>query len=84
MVSILSRLIFTWFLMSLGLWKLSEKMNWEKRWMAWVPGLRYYALADSMEMRTEGIGCGILEILYYLMMISPAAFDDHRQLVVEA
>jgi ABC-type multidrug transport system ATPase subunit len=70
--------------MSLGLWKLSEKMNWEKRWMAWVPGLRYYALADSMEMRTEGIGCGILEILYYLMMISPAAFDDHRQLVVEA
>ncbi len=84
MVSILSRLIFTWFLMSLGLWKLSEKMNWEKRWMAWVPGLRYYALADSMEMRTEGIGCGILEILYYLMMVSPAAFDDHRQLVVEA
>ena len=84
MVNIFSRLIFTWFLMSLGLWKLSEKMNWEKRWMAWVPGLRYYALADSMEMRTEGIGCGILEILYYLMMISPAAFDDHRQLVVEA
>ena len=84
MVSILSRLIFTWFLMSLGLWKLSEKMNWEKRWMAWVPGLRYYALADSMEMRTEGIGCGILEIIYYLNSLSPVAFDDHRQLVVEA
>lgn len=84
MVNIFSRLIFTWFLMSLGLWKLSEKMNWEKRWMAWVPGLRYYALADSMEMRTEGIGCGILEIIYYLNSLSPVAFDDHRQLVVEA
>ena len=84
MANILSRLVFTWFLMSLGLWKLSEKMNWEKRWMAWVPGLRYYALADSMEMRREGIGCGVLEILYYLIAISPVAFDDHRQLVVEA
>ena len=84
MANILSRLIFTWFLMSLGLWKLSEKMHWEKRWMAWVPGLRYYALADSMEMRAEGIGCGVLEILYYLISLSPFAFDGNRQLVVEA
>lgn len=84
MADFFSRMFFTWFLMSLGLWKLSEKMNWEKRWMAWIPGLRYYAFADSMDMRAEGMGCGVLEILYFLMSISPFAFEDSTKLVIAA
>jgi hypothetical protein len=70
--------------MSLGLWKLSEKMNWEKRWMAWIPGLRYYAFADSMDMRAEGMGCGVLEILYFLMSVTPFASEDPTKLVIAA
>ena len=84
MTEFFSRMFFTWFLMSLGLWKLSEKMNWEKRWMAWIPGLRYYAFADSMDMRAEGMGCGVLEILYFLMSVTPFASEDPTKLVIAA
>lgn len=84
MADLVSKMIFTWFLMSLGLWKLSEKMNWEKRWMAWIPGLRYYAFADSMDMRAEGMGCGVLEILYFLMSVTPFASEDPTKLVIAA
>jgi ABC-type multidrug transport system ATPase subunit len=57
------RSIFLWALFSIGLWKLSEKLNWKHRWMAWVPGLRYMALGNSLDMAREGIVCGVVEIL---------------------
>ena len=64
------RSIFLWALLSIGLWKLSEKLNWKHRWMAWVPGLRYMALGNSLDMAREGIVCGVVEILidiFYLV-----------------
>ena len=82
MGSIVGSLLVSWFLMSVGLWKLSEKMHWKKRWMAWVPGLRYYGLADSLEMQGDGIGCAVLEILYYMSRIFPSNSDDVRQMIV--
>ena len=60
--NIILRLIL-WFLFSLGLWKMGEKLKWPKRWMAFVPGLRYYALGKSMQYEKRGIICGILDVI---------------------
>lgn len=84
MADIITRLVFSWFLMSLGLWKLSEKMKWKRRWMAWVPGLRYYGLAESMDLQVEGIGCGLLEIIYFVMMALPSEYESDRQSIIVA
>ena len=61
------RVIVLWVLFSLGLWKLSAKLNWKYRWMAWIPGLRYGALGQSLHMTREGILCGGVEILIYVL-----------------
>ena len=79
-----AQVLFTWFLFSLGLRKILKKLHWKNVWMAWIPGLRYYAFADSMDMRAEGMGCGVLEILYFLMSVSPFAFEDPTKLVIAA
>lgn len=65
----LLRLLASWLLLSLGLWAVSGKLQWKKRWMAWVPGLRYAALGDSLEMDLEGIICGILDVPIFLAQI---------------
>ena len=63
------RVIVLWVLFSLGLWKLSAKLNWKYRWMAWIPGLRYGALGQSLHMTREGILCGGVEILIYVLKL---------------
>ena len=60
------RTVVLWALFSLGLWKLLGKMNWKHRWMAWIPGLRYFALGHSLRMTGEGIYCGVVEVLISL------------------
>ena len=45
------RLFIAWLLLSVGMWKLAHKMDWKKKWMAWVPGLRYLGLADDLERK---------------------------------
>ena len=52
-----------WVLFSIGLWMLLGKLRWKKRWMAWVPGLRYIALSETLDMEREGLGCAVLDIL---------------------
>lgn len=61
--NILLRELLGWLLLSIGLWKLSGKMKWKRRWMAWVPGLRWGAWGESIEMPREGTVCGVLELL---------------------
>ena len=46
--NILLREVLGWLLLSIGLWKLSGKMKWKHRWMAWVPGLRWGAWGESI------------------------------------
>ncbi len=62
-ISDLLQSILMWLLFSLGLWKISGKMKWKRRWMAWVPGLRYAALGESMDMPREGVFCCVVELL---------------------
>ncbi len=66
MIREIIRPFIAWLLLSIGMWKLAHKMDWKKKWMAWVPGLRYLGLADDLEMHADGINCAILEILYYM------------------
>lgn len=72
------RLFIAWLLLSIGMWKLAHKMDWKKKWMAWVPGLRYLGLADDLEMHADGINCAILEILYYMTSFLPVSSDNRR------
>ena len=69
---VLLRELLGWLLLSIGLWKLSGKMKWKHRWMAWVPGLRWGAWGASIEMPREGTVCGVLELL---VMITDIAFS---------
>ena len=77
------RILITWLLFSIGLWKISGKMNWKQRWMAWVPALRYYALGKSMEMAREGALCGALELLSYITyLINPNQLNERAAMAV--
>ncbi len=68
-----------WFLYSLGLWKLLPKLKWERRWMAWVPGLRTVALGSAIDMGWEGVVCGAMEVLSQISRFwKPAENADER------
>ena len=64
-----ARLFVLWFLFSLGLWKLSGKLEWKQHWMAWIPGLRYHALGQSLRLPREGLYCCLVELLIYAIGI---------------
>ena len=55
--------LLSWFLLSLGLYLLSKKLKGKKRWRAWIPGLRFAALGDSLDMDGEGVVYGLLEVV---------------------
>ena len=78
MIGEIIRPFIAWLLLSIGMWKLAHKMDWKKKWMAWVPGLRYLGLADDLEMHADGINCAILEILYYMTSFLPVSSDNRR------
>ena len=56
-------ILFTWLVFSAALWLIFGKLRWKRRWMAWVPGLRYIALGETLGMAREGLACGCMEIL---------------------
>ena len=53
-------------LFSLSLFLLSKKLKWVKRWVAWIPGLRYYYLGASLGMSKEGAFCGFMDVMFFL------------------
>ena len=70
-------MLVSWLLFSVGLWRLLIKMKWEHPWMAWIPGLRIYALASAIDLDRDGVVCGVVEILIYInSLIEPAVTDD--------
>ena len=54
-------------LFSLGLWMVFGKLKWKQRWMAWVPGLRIAALGRSVQLTREGVLCGIMEVVSFVV-----------------
>ncbi len=55
-----------WLSFSLGLWLLSGKLHWRRRWYALLPGFRYAAFGASVGMEGEGIFLGIMDVLTIL------------------
>lgn len=70
--------VFTWFLFSLGLWLIARKMKWQKPWLAWIPGLRYIALGQSLDMTREGIFISIAEAIMYISSYLTLHISDDR------
>lgn len=67
--------IIEWVMLSVSLWLLFGKLKWKKRWMALVPGLRYYSLGASLNMAREGMICTALEALGYIVSGMTRAID---------
>ncbi len=40
--------LFDWLIFSVALFVISGKLGWQKRWKAWIPGLRMYCLGQSV------------------------------------
>ena len=58
--------LFDWLIFSVALFVISGKLGWQKRWKAWIPGLRMYCLGQSVELGREGMYCGILDLLFVM------------------
>ena len=80
----LLRFALGWVLFSIGLFQLLKKLHRKGRWMAFVPGLRYYVLAASVDMRKEGIFNAILEVLIFIdQLIGAESLNDTLILISE-
>ncbi len=75
--------ILSWLLFSLGIWKVMAKLGAKGHWMAWIPCLRYYALGAALDIRTEGMICGMLEFLYTLLgFVDPEWMSERTTLIL--
>ncbi|MBR3130945.1 MAG: ABC transporter ATP-binding protein [Clostridia bacterium] len=59
--------VLGWFLLSLSTSLLLRKLSGKHRWMAWIDGLRYYALGNALGIRNEGIVCALLDLSYNVL-----------------
>ena len=59
-----------WALLSFALFVISKKLDWKKRWPAWIPGYRLYCLGDSVGLSREGMYCGIMDLLFINSVIA--------------
>ena len=73
--------LLNWLLFSIALWTVFGKLGWKRRWMAWVPGLRYAALGTVLEMPREGLVCAFIEILSVgVSLLNVEALSERVQL----
>lgn len=71
-------IIFEWLMFSIGIWRLTKKLNWKKPGMTWIPGLRWFALGDSVGMNKEGTFCGVMDIFFIVVALSRLGLPDGR------
>ena len=45
--------LFDWLIFSVSLFVIADKLGWQKKRDAWVPGLRIYRLGESVHMNKE-------------------------------
>ena len=75
--------ILGWFLLSYAIWRMFPKLRWKKRWMAWVPGTRYYGLGRAIGMDRDGAVCGALDFILILSQILiPEPADENATLAL--
>ena len=69
-----------WLLLSISLFVIAPKLEWKKRWPAWIPGYRIYCLGDSVGLSKEGMYCGIMDILFINSIIADFAVRDKERI----
>ncbi len=62
-------ILIQWFLFSVALQRVLRKMGGEKTWMAYVPGLRYLALSERLDMARDGVVCAVLDALSVIAVL---------------
>ena len=65
------QLIVMWILFSIGLRRVLKKLEAPYKWMAWIPGLRYFALGNAISRPIEGVLMSALEIIDFLIGFLP-------------
>ena len=70
-------ILLEWTLFSIALQRVLRKMGGKKTWMAYVPGLRYLALSERLDMAKDGVVCAVLDVLSVLSVVLnlTVAFD---------
>ena len=70
-------ILLEWTLFSIALQRVLRKMGGKKTWMAYVPGLRYLALSERLDMAKDGVVCAFLDVLSVLSVVMnlTVAFD---------
>ena len=72
--------VYETLLLSLALFILSKELRWKDRWKAWIPGLRMYRLGASLKQYREGMVCGVLDVLYLVMLFVNLPVMDSKLL----
>lgn len=75
---VIASVVFEWLLVSAGLFLVSGKLKWEQRWKAWIPGLRFKKLGDSLFMNKTGTNCGILDVLFIISVVFRVMTTNER------
>lgn len=80
--AIISPSVYETVILSLALFILAKKLRWEARWKAWIPGLRMYCLGESLKQYRDGMICGVLDIVYVLMLLTNLPVMDSKILKI--
>ena len=72
--------LIEWVLLSISLYVISTKLEWKKRWPAWIPGYRIYCLGDSVGLSSEGMYCGIMDLLFINSAIVDFVVKDKERI----
>ena len=68
--------VIDWFLLSLAFFLLAEKLGWQKRWKAWLPGLRFYELGKCIGLHTDGIVCCIMDLFFVVSVFCSVLYEE--------
>lgn len=68
-------IISEWLLFSIALYGVAGKLGWKKRWRAWIPGVRFFALGKSIELHNTGVFCGLMDFVYIIGAFPELVFN---------
>ena len=63
--------VLSWVLTSIGMYMILEKCGRQGKFWAFVPGVRYYRIAELPDRESDGIMVIIFEILSYSLSFVP-------------
>ena len=75
--------LITWLAYSVALMLLLRKLKGKHFWRAWIPGLRFAALGEVLDIEQDGLICGILDTLTAILRFwTPVTSDDNVEVIL--